>query len=109
MDWLKIISALFIIAMMVMIYPALKNASANAPKGTKQDWLAAVKPLVFVVILVVAPAGVSAGVGAATSASDGFAAALPDGLAKLSLSFCTNEPESSETCFKRRDTRRLHP
>ncbi len=54
MDWLKIISALFIIAMMVMLYPSLKNASKNAPKGTKEDWLSAIKPLIFVVVFVIA-------------------------------------------------------
>jgi hypothetical protein len=54
MDWLKIISALFVVAMMVMLYPALKNASKNAPKATKEDWISAIKPLVFVVIFVIA-------------------------------------------------------
>ncbi len=54
MDWLKIVSALFIVAMMVMLYPALKNASKNAPKASSKDWVAAIKPLVFVVIFVIA-------------------------------------------------------
>ncbi len=54
MDWLKIISALFVIAMMFMIYPALKNASQNSPKGSKEDWMSAIKPLIFVVVFVIA-------------------------------------------------------
>ena len=54
MDWLKIISALFLVAMMVMIYPSLKHASQNAPKGSKDDWMSAIKPLLFVVVFVIA-------------------------------------------------------
>jgi general stress protein CsbA len=53
MDWLKIISALFIVAMMVMLFPRLKQASKNAPKGTQEDWMAAIKPLLLVVGFVV--------------------------------------------------------
>jgi len=54
MDWIKIISALFIVAMMVMLYPSLKNASKNSPKANKEDWISAIKPLLFVVIFVIA-------------------------------------------------------
>lgn len=49
MDWLKIISAIFLVAMMVMLYPSLKNAAKNSPKGTTEDWMSFVKPMVFVV------------------------------------------------------------
>lgn len=54
MDWLKIVSALFIVAMMFMLYPSLKHASQNSPKGSKEDWLSAIKPLLFVIIFVIA-------------------------------------------------------
>jgi hypothetical protein len=54
MDWLKIISALFLVAMMVMLYPRLKYATQNSPKGTKGDWLSVIKPLVLVVVFVIA-------------------------------------------------------
>ncbi len=54
MDWLKIISALFLVAMMVMLYPSLKHASKNSPKGTKDDWMSVIKPLLFVVLFVIA-------------------------------------------------------
>ena len=54
MDWLKIISAIMLVAMMVMIYPSVKHASQNSPKGSKEDWISAIKPLVFVVIFVIA-------------------------------------------------------
>jgi len=54
MDWLKIISALFLVAMLFMIYPSLKHASQNSPKATTEDWMSVVKPLVFVVLFVIA-------------------------------------------------------
>lgn len=53
MDWLKIFSAIFLVAMMVMLYPRLKHASQNSPKGSKEDWMGAIKPLVFVVVFVI--------------------------------------------------------
>jgi len=53
-DWLKIISAIFIVGMMFMIYPSLKHASANSPKATKDDWMSAIKPLLMVVAFVIA-------------------------------------------------------
>ena len=43
-----------LVAMMVMIYPSVKHASQNSPKGSKEDWISAIKPLVFVVIFVIA-------------------------------------------------------
>ena len=43
-----------LVAMMVMIYPSLKHASQNSPKAEKGDWMSAIKPLVFVVVFVIA-------------------------------------------------------
>ncbi len=54
MDWMKIVSALMLVAMMFMIYPSLKHASQNSPKAEKGDWMSAIKPLVFVVIFIIA-------------------------------------------------------
>jgi hypothetical protein len=53
MDWLKIGSVLLLIAMMVMLFPRLKQASENAPKGSKEDWLGVIKPLALVVVFVI--------------------------------------------------------
>lgn len=39
MDWLKIGSALFLLAMMIFIFPRMRQATKEAPKGTGQDWL----------------------------------------------------------------------
>lgn len=53
MDWLKIVSALFIAAMLVFLYPRMRDASKNAPKGTREDWMGAIKPLIMVVVFVI--------------------------------------------------------
>ena len=54
MDWLKIGSALLLVAMMVMLYPRLKHATKNSPKGSKEDWMSVIKPLLMVVAFVIA-------------------------------------------------------
>ncbi len=54
MDWLKIGSALFIVAMMFMMYPSLKHATKNSPKATKDDWISVIKPLLFIIAFVIA-------------------------------------------------------
>ena len=46
MDWVKIGSALFLVAMMVFIFPRMRAAAKNAPKGSSSDWMG------FVVIIV---------------------------------------------------------
>jgi len=53
MDWLKIISAVFIVGMMVMIYPSLKHATKNSPKATSADWVSFIKPILIVVGFIV--------------------------------------------------------
>ena len=45
MDWLKIGSALFLVAMMIFIFPRMRHAAKHAPKGSSSQWLN------FVVIL----------------------------------------------------------
>ena len=39
MDWIKIVSALFLLAMLVMIFPGARRAMKEAPKGSMQDWM----------------------------------------------------------------------
>jgi len=46
MDWVKIGSALFLVAMMVFIFPRMRAAAKSAPKGSSSDWMG------FVVIIV---------------------------------------------------------
>jgi flagellar biogenesis protein FliO len=49
MDWMKILSAVAIIAMMVLIWPSVKHATQNAPKGSMKDWMAFIKPMLLVI------------------------------------------------------------
>jgi len=47
MDWLKIGSAVLLGSMLFFIYPRMRHAVKNAPKGSNKDWLN------YLVILVV--------------------------------------------------------
>ena len=49
MDWMAIGSAVLIIAMMFFIFPSLKHAVKNSPKGSSSDWMGFVIPLAAVV------------------------------------------------------------
>jgi len=39
MDWVKIGSALFLVAMMIFIFPRMRHAAKHSPKGTSSQWL----------------------------------------------------------------------
>jgi len=49
MDWLKIGSAVFLIAMIVFMWPRMKHAVENSPKGTMNDWMGFIVPLAAVI------------------------------------------------------------
>jgi len=49
MDWLAIGSAALLIGMIIFIYPRMKHAVANAPKGTMNDWMGYIVPLAAVI------------------------------------------------------------
>ncbi len=53
MDWLKIGSALFLIAMLFMIFPRVRHAIKNTPKGTAKDWMGYIVPLGVVILFVI--------------------------------------------------------
>jgi hypothetical protein len=53
MDWLKIGSAALMIGMLLFIYPRMKHAMKNSPKGTNADWMGFVIPLIAVIGFVV--------------------------------------------------------
>ncbi|MDH5473049.1 MAG: hypothetical protein OEY87_05410 [Gammaproteobacteria bacterium] len=53
MDWVKIGSALFLLAMLVFIFPRMKQALENAPKGNMQDWMSFIVPLAAVIGFVI--------------------------------------------------------
>ena len=53
MDWLKIGSGIFLVAMMVYIWPSAKHMLQNSPDAEKGDWQGAVLPILAVVAFVV--------------------------------------------------------
>ena len=52
MDWLKIGSAALMIGMLVFIYPRMRDAIKNSPKGSFDDWKGFLIPLVGVIAFV---------------------------------------------------------
>jgi hypothetical protein len=53
MDWMKIGSALLLVAMMIYIWPAAKQMLTNSPAAEKGDWQAAVVAILAVVGFVI--------------------------------------------------------
>ncbi len=53
MDWMKIASALAIIAMLVFLLPRAKHMLKNSPKAGAGDWNAVLLPLALVVGFVI--------------------------------------------------------
>ena len=53
MDWIKIGSALFMLAMVIYLYPRAKHAVQNSPKGTLKDWMGYILPMAAVVLFII--------------------------------------------------------
>ena len=53
MDWIQIGSALLMAAMIIYLFPRAKEAVKNSRKGTTQDWMGYVIPMVAVVLFVI--------------------------------------------------------
>lgn len=53
MDWIQIGSALFLGAMMVFIFPRMREAVKNSPKGSAQDWMGFIIPILAVIGFVI--------------------------------------------------------
>lgn len=49
MDWTKIGTALFLGAMLIFIFPRMREAVKHSPKGTSKDWMGFIVPLVAVI------------------------------------------------------------
>ena len=52
MDWLTIGWVLLGVAMVVFIYPRMKQALNNSPKGTWKDWNGVLIPILAVILFV---------------------------------------------------------
>ena len=48
MDWMKIGSAVLLIAMIIFIWPSVKPMVQNSPKAESGDWQSAILPLLAV-------------------------------------------------------------
>ena len=53
MDWIQIGSALLMAAMIIYLFPRAKEAVKNSRKGTSQDWMGYIIPMVAVVLFVI--------------------------------------------------------
>jgi hypothetical protein len=53
MDWVKIGSALLLVAMLFFLFPRAKSAMVNSPKGSGKDWMGFVVPAVVVILFVI--------------------------------------------------------
>lgn len=49
MGWMEILSAVFLVAMLVFLFPRMKDAVKNSPKGSMEDWMSFVVPALLVV------------------------------------------------------------
>ena len=53
MDWIKIASAIFLVAMFFMILPSAKRMVKESPKGSSSDWMGFIIPMAAVVLFIV--------------------------------------------------------
>ncbi len=53
MDWIQILSALFLGMMAVILFPRVKHALANSRKAQPSEWMGAILPILAVVAFVV--------------------------------------------------------
>jgi flagellar biogenesis protein FliO len=53
MDGVKILSALFLVAMLIYLFPRMKSSLQHSPKGNTDDWIGLLLPMLAVVGFVV--------------------------------------------------------
>lgn len=53
MDWTQIGSALLLVAMLVFIFPRMRHAVKNSPKGSADDVKGVLIPIALVILFVV--------------------------------------------------------
>lgn len=53
MDWIQIGSALFLVAMIALVFPRMRQAVKHAPKGNMKDWMGFIIPLAAVIGFIV--------------------------------------------------------
>ena len=53
MDWLKIASAVLLVAMFFFILPHAKRMMKESPKGSSSDWMGFITPMIFVTLFII--------------------------------------------------------
>lgn len=53
MDWLKIASAVVLVAMFFYILPSAKRMVKHSPRGNARDWMSFVLPIAAIVVFIV--------------------------------------------------------
>ena len=53
MDWMQIGSALLLGAMIVMLFPGVRRAAKNAPKGSLKVWMGYIVPMAVVTLFII--------------------------------------------------------
>lgn len=53
MDWLKITTAIALIAMFFFLLPTAKRMVKNSPKGNFSDWMSFALPMALVALLII--------------------------------------------------------
>ncbi len=53
MDWVQIGSALFMLAMVIFLFPRAKAAIENSPKGSARDWMGYILPMAAVALFII--------------------------------------------------------
>ena len=53
MDWLKITTAVVLVAMFFYILPSAKAMVKNAPKGSAADWMSFAIPVAAIVLFII--------------------------------------------------------
>ena len=53
MDWIQILAAAFIVAMLVYLFPRAKEMMKNSPKAEKGDWQSVLLPIGMVVLFII--------------------------------------------------------
>jgi hypothetical protein len=52
MDWMQIVSALALVAFIVILFPTLLERIKNSPKGTSSDWMGFIVPIIVITLFV---------------------------------------------------------
>ncbi len=52
MDWMQIVSALALIAFIVILLPSARQMIKNSPKGSSSDWMSFIIPISAVILFI---------------------------------------------------------